>query len=101
MAIFGVFGAQTIVVLIVAIIGLIPIGLYHEKVSRWFLVAFAFLFSAAFATNFENLFLPELLNFSEHLVGNMGAGIAFAVAAYMYRRQSINTDNESQTAEEV
>lgn len=100
MAILGFFGAQAFVVLIVAIIGLIPVSLYHENVSQWFIIAFAFLFFAAFATNFENVFLPEVMNFSEHLFGNMGAGIAFAVVAYKYRQQSIGAAGSTQAAEE-
>lgn len=87
--IFGVFGPQAFVVLVVALIGLVPVALYFEKTSRWFILPYVFLFVAAFATNFENLLLPDLLNLTEHFVGNLGAGIAFALAAYMYRKQSI------------
>lgn len=96
--IFGVFGAQAFVVLVVAVIGLVPVVLYRHKTPRWFLVPYAFLFVAAFATNFENLLLPNALNFTEHLVGNMAAGLAFAAAAYVHRRRSIlgdDTDGES------
>lgn len=101
MAIFGVFGPQAFVVLIVAAIGLVPLALYYQKVPRWFLYAYGLLCVAAFATNFENVLLPDLLNFTEHLVGNMGAGIAFAVAAYMYREQSITADDDTQADAEV
>ena len=96
--VFGVFGPQAFVVLIVAVIGVIPVMLYYERTPRWFLVPYGFLFVAAFATNFENAFLPNLLNFTEHLVGNMGAGIAFALAAYMYRQQSITAEDDTQEA---
>jgi hypothetical protein len=46
---------------------------------------------AAFATNVEDLFLPAVLNLVEHLVGSLGAGIAFATAAYMSRERQIQT----------
>jgi hypothetical protein len=94
--VFGVFGPQAFVVLVVAVIGAIPVALYYEKTPKWFLVPYGFLLIAAFATNFENVFLPDTLNFIEHLVGNMGAGIAFALAAYMYRQRSITTDDDTQ-----
>ena len=97
--IFGVFGAQTFVVLIVAAIGLVPVAMYASKTSKWFVVAYMFLCFGAFATNFENLFLPGLLNFAEHLVGNMGAGLAFALAAYLYRQQSITTEETQSQVE--
>ena len=38
-------------------------------------------------TNLENLFWPTTLNFVEHGVGNLGAGIAFAILAYVHRRR--------------
>lgn len=87
--VFGVFGPQAFVVLIVALIGLGPVVLYYSDTYRWFVFAYGFLLVAAFATNFENVFLPDLLNYTEHIVGNMGAGIAFAVAAYLYRKHHI------------
>lgn len=97
----GVFGAQSLVVLLVAIIGIVPIALYYEKTPRMFLVPYAFLFIAAFATNFENVLLPEALNFAEHLLGNMAAGVSFAVAAYLYRKRSIVAEGGVDGAPEV
>jgi len=94
-SVFGVFGAQAFVVLIVAVIALVPVILYYEQTSKWFVAAYGFLLVGAFTTNFENLFLPDILNFTEHLVGNMGAGIAFAVAAYMYRQTTIVESEQS------
>lgn len=93
--IFGVFGAATFVVLIVAVIGLVPAVIYRKSTDKWFLIAYGFLVVAAFATNFENLFLPQVLNLTEHFVGNLGAGVAFAVAAYVYRKNRIEGDDES------
>jgi hypothetical protein len=93
--VFGVFGAASLVILVVAVVGLIPVVLYRKTTANWFLYAYGFLFVAAFATNFENLLLPDLLNYTEHFVGNLGAGIAFAVAAYVYRKNRIVTDGET------
>jgi hypothetical protein len=93
--VFSVFGAATFVILVVAIIGLVPVVLYRETTANWFLYAYGFLVVAAFATNFENVLLPDLLNYTEHFVGNLGAGIAFAVAAYMYRKNQIVSDGET------
>lgn len=76
---------QALVVLVVAVVAAVPVAVYYRKTSKWFVVAFACLFVAAVATNVENLLLPDLLNLTEHVVGNMGAGVAFAVAAYMLR----------------
>lgn len=92
--VFGVFGAQSMVVLVVAILGVVPVALYARKIPLWFVLAYGFLFVAAFATNFEDLLLPNLLNWTEHVVGNMGAGVAFALASYTYRKQEIDADAE-------
>jgi len=94
--IFGVFGAASFVILIVAVVGLVPVVLYRKETANWFIYAYGFLFVAAFATNFENLLLPDLLNYTEHFVGNLGAGLAFAVAAYTYRKNHIEGDGESE-----
>jgi hypothetical protein len=91
--VFGVFDPQAFVVLIISVLGLVPVVLYSREISRWFVLPYVFLFAAAFTTNFENAFLPDLLNFTEHLVGNLGAGIGFALAAYMYRKQSISGED--------
>jgi hypothetical protein len=93
--ILGVFGPATFVILVVAVVGLVPVVLYRDSTANWFLYAYGFLFVAAFATNFENLLLPDLLNYTEHFVGNLGAGLAFAVAAYVYRKENIEGDDEA------
>lgn len=87
--VFGIFDPQALVVLVVALIGVIPAVLYRNKVDDWFLYTYGFLFVAALATNLEYLLLPEMLNVMEHVVGNMGAGIAFAASAYLYRQRNI------------
>jgi hypothetical protein len=97
-SVFGVFDAQSFVILVVALLGLVPVVLYHQKTPGWFVVAYGFLFIAAFATNFEDLFLPTVLNLTEHFIGNLGAGLAFAGAAYLYRKERIKPDDDSHTA---
>lgn len=87
--VFGGIGAQTAVVLIVAVVAAVPVILYYEQTYKWFAVGYACLFVAAFATTFESLVLPTVLNVTEHTVGNLGAAVAFAVAAYTYRQQNI------------
>lgn len=99
--VFGVFGAQSLVVLIVAIIGIVPVVLYYEKTPWWFVVAFGCLLVGAFATNFEDLFLPTVLNYTEHFIGNLGAGLVFAGAAYMYRKKKITSGDETPTETET
>lgn len=98
--IFGI-GPPTLVILIVAIVAAVPVVLYYDKTYRWFVYAYGFLFVAAFATNFENLFLPDVLNLVEHTVGNLGAAIAFAVAAYKYRTEHITGRADETLAEEA
>lgn len=94
--IFGVFDAQSFVILIIAVIGLVPVVLYRSETPTWFVVAYGFLFVAAFATNFEDLLLPDVLNLTEHYIGNLGAGLAFAVAAYTYRKRHIESPAEGE-----
>lgn len=95
------FDAASFVILIMAVIGLGPVIYYFERTPIWFTAAYAFLFVAAFATNFEDLFLPDVLNLMEHYVGNLGAGVAFAVAAYTYRKQNITAEEQAEPTGEV
>lgn len=91
---------QELVVLIVAIGGLIPVYLYYQRSTRWLLGAYAFLLIGAFTTNVENVFWYDGFNLVEHSIGNLGAGIAFAAAAYAHRcRLLAAVENGSETAE--
>lgn len=92
---------QSLVILIVALVGLVPVLMYYQETPKWFVVAYGFLLVAAFTTNFENVLLPELLGFLEHSVGNLGAGVAFAVAAYVYRRDVIEADSDEEAVPEA
>ena len=92
--VLGVSDPQTFIVLVIALVGLIPVIIYRNKTSQWFILCYGCLFIGAMATNFENVVFGTLLNFVEHIFGNMGAGIAFAVAAYMYRRRRIDTETQ-------
>ena len=90
--VFGAIDAQTFVVLVIAAIGLVPVVLYRRKTPTVFLTAYAFLVIAAFATTLENAVFPDVLNLVEHYIGNLGAGLSFAAAAYLYRKRAIVGD---------
>ncbi|MFB6255957.1 MAG: hypothetical protein ABEH58_04390 [Haloplanus sp.] len=99
--VFGVFDAASFVILVVAVLGTIPVALYRRKTPNWFIIAYGCLFVAAFATNFEDVFLGTLLNGVEHVVGNLGAGVAFVIAAYQYRKHRIKGTEGTATDAEV
>jgi|GEM_PF-1062353 len=98
--VFGLDPASS-VILIIAVLGVVPVIKYYEKTYVWFVYAYACLFVAAFATNVEDLLLPEVLNLTEHFVGNLGAGLAFAAGAYFYRKEHIDAEVEADVAEEI
>lgn len=79
---------------IIALLGLVPIFLHYRNQSKWFVVAYGFLVVATLSTNLENLFLGTVLNYTEHMLGLMGSGIAFLAAGYL-RRQQILEESES------
>lgn len=73
-----------LVVLLVGLGGLIPVALYARDLPRWVIVAYGFLLLGAITTNVEHLLWHDAVNAVEHGVGNLGAGIAFAVIAYRH-----------------
>jgi hypothetical protein len=77
---------------IVALIGLVPIVLQYRSRSKWFVVGYLLLVVATVATNVENLLLGDLLNYTEHVVGLLGSGVAFLVAGYIRRQQLFEED---------
>lgn len=77
---------QELVILLIAIAGLVPIIVAGRSVSTWLILAYGFLLLGAFATNLENLFWHDPINFLEHSVGNLGAGLAVAVFAWSHYR---------------
>ena len=79
---------------VIAAIGLVPIVLQYRKRSRWFVLGYGLLVVATLATNLENLFLGTVLNYTEHVVGLMGSGIAFLAAAYLRRKAVIGEEGE-------
>ena len=81
-----------IVLPIVALIGLVPVVIQYRKESKWFAVGYAFLIVATLSTNLEALFLGDVLNFVEHSLGLMGAGIAFLAAGYLRRKEVLGED---------
>lgn len=91
----SVFTPQELVVLLVAVGGVVPVVVYRRKVSTWVLLPYAFLFLGAVLTNAEHILWHEQLNYVEHSVGNMGAGLAMLVAAYLGRRRLGAPDDEN------
>lgn len=89
------FDPAALVILVVALVGLVPIAVYYREETRVFVLPYACLLIAAIATNAENVVLPNLLNLTEHVVGILGAGVTFAVAAYLRRRNVIQTDSRT------
>ncbi|MFB6151281.1 MAG: hypothetical protein ABEJ40_05690 [Haloarculaceae archaeon] len=78
-----------VVLPIIALIGLVPVVLHYRAESRWFVVGYLLLVVATLATNLESLFLGGILNYVEHVVGLLGAGIAFLAAGYVRRRRVV------------
>lgn len=83
--------AQETVILLIALGGLIPVILCYRSARPWVVVAYGFLLVGAIATNLENLVWYDGLNAIEHFLGNLGAGVAFAVIAYANR---VSADGE-------
>lgn len=75
-----------IAALLVVLCGIVPLTVHYRRRSKWFVLAYGFIVVGAVATNLEALFLEEFFNIVEHGVGLMGAGVAFAAAAYVRRR---------------
>lgn len=65
------------------------------------MVGYVLLIVATVVTNVENLFLPTVLNYTEHYLGLMGSGLAFLVAAYVRRKQVIGDDADEEGPETV
>lgn len=92
MPILGALEPGELIVLIVAAAGLAPLIIRYTDESKWFVVGYGLLFVATLSTNVEELVLADLFNFLENVVGLMGAGVAFAYAAYR-RRQSLKRES--------
>jgi hypothetical protein len=86
---------QSAVLPVIALIGLIPVVLHYRSQSKLFVVGYCFLIVATLATNLENLFLGNVLNATEHIVGLMGSGLAFLLAAYVRRKQVVGDEDAS------
>lgn len=72
--------------LIVSVIGLVPVLSQHKRETKWFTVGYIVLVVGMFATTVEDVLLPVVLNFTEHVVGIGVAGLVFFYAAYDRRR---------------
>lgn len=85
---------------VVALLGIVPVAIQYRDRSRWFALGYGLLVVATLATNLENLFLGTVLNYTEHVVGLMGSGLAFFAAAYIHRRRSVTSDDSGADATE-
>lgn len=83
-----------LVVLLIGIAGLVPLVVYRSGLEWWVVVPYTFLLTGAILTNVEHLILPTVLNFLEHSIGNLGAGVTMAIAAYVGRNR-LNGDQRS------
>ncbi len=74
---------EELVALLVAIGGIIPIIVYRHRLSRWLLIPYGFLLLGVILTNVEHLLWESHLNYLEHGIANLGAGIGLVVFAYI------------------
>lgn len=86
---------QSAVLPVIALIGLVPVLLHYRAKAKLFVVGYVCLVVATLATNLEDLFLGDVLNFTEHAVGLMGSGLLFLAAAYVRRKQVLGDDEAS------
>lgn len=87
---------HSVVLPVIGLLGLIPVVLQYRDQSKLFVVGYALLVVAALSTNLEDLFLGTVLNYTEHVAGLMGSGMAFLAAAY-YRRQRVLAERDEAT----
>lgn len=80
---FETMNPEELVALLVAIGGVIPIIVYRRRLSRWLLIPYGFLLLGVIMTNVEHLIWEGQLNYLEHGIGNLGAGIGLVVFAYI------------------
>ncbi|WP_380676265.1 hypothetical protein [Salinigranum sp. GCM10025319] len=90
-----------LVVLLVGLGGLIPVALYARDLPRWVIAAYGFLLFGAIATNVEHVLWYDAVNAVEHGVGNLGAGIAFALIAYRHGRRIRDTADDDASTEDL
>jgi len=95
MELLEVLDPMKVALAIVALLGFVPVAIQYREQSRWFALGYGLLVVATLATNLENLFLGTLLNYTEHVVGLMGSGLAFFGAAYVHRQRSVREDPKS------
>ncbi|MBO4248440.1 hypothetical protein IL252_11500 [Halomicrobium sp. IBSBa] len=87
----SVFAPMEVVGLLVAVIGLIPVLTQYREETRWFTAGYCLLVVGMVATNLEAVVLGEVLNFVEHGIGIGVAGLTFFAAAYLRRKNRIET----------
>jgi hypothetical protein len=87
MTVLSPFGSLEVAGLVIAIVGLIPVLSQHSEETKLFTVGYSLLVVGMFATNFEAVILPVVLNFTEHGIGIGAAGVVFFLAAYQRRKE--------------
>jgi hypothetical protein len=97
--ILSVLDPMKVALAVVALLGVVPVAIQYRERSRWFALGYGLLVVATLATNLENLFLGTVLNYTEHVVGLMGSGLAFLVAAYVHRRQAVEPGSDAAAGE--
>lgn len=92
MAGIGPFGTLEVVGLLVAVIGLVPVLSQYREETRWFTMGYVLLVIGMIATNLEAVVLGDVLNLVEHGIGIGLAGLTFFLAAYLRRKNRIETE---------
>jgi hypothetical protein len=74
-----------VIVLLIILAGYIPVIVSYtrSKGTRWLFLGYTALLVGAAATVIEGRIYPATLNYIEHIVGVMGAGILFLVCTYL------------------
>ena len=89
---FKIVEINEVIVLLIILFGYIPIIMAYikNKETKWLFIAYTALLIGAIATIAEVFIYPKALNYIEHAIGVMGAGIFFLVCAYMnYKKISL------------
>ncbi|WP_128476760.1 hypothetical protein [Halorussus pelagicus] len=81
-----------VVGLVVSLIGLVTVAAQYRDESKWFTVGYVLLVVGMISTNLESIVFGVVLNFVEHGVGVGAAGVVFLWAAYLRRKEVIDTE---------
>nr|WP_253512081.1 hypothetical protein [Halorussus vallis] len=76
----------------ISLLGLVPVALLYRDKSKWFTCGYVLLVVGMVATNLEVVVLGSVLDVVEHGVGVGAAGVTFFAAAYLRRKEVIDTE---------